>query len=777
MKKKIFSFVIMVVTLITLIVIGSPNIKNTAKTGMEFNGGFDILYEIKSEDEGLEKKELAKTAAEGIKKRLDISNIIDPIVSTEGNNYVRVTVSASNQIIADEIREVIENNAEISFRDYQNNLLATGEEILEEVGAELSSETDSYGNPIILLKIKDTELLGEITETVSGLDDTHLVVWLGFEEGDDYANLSTDASVAKKIIYNATVSSRLEEETITVTGSFTKSQAQSTIDLINSGTVDYSLNVVQISTIDTDSASIAFDKVLIAGLIVIVLITIALSIYYKLGGLLSSLSLVFSVFLSLTLFVSFKGIINQQVIAALIVSIGIMVDAIIILLERVKNELYNGKNVERALNEGYKKSLTSIIDANVVIFIMSLVMYFLGNSVENFALMISLSCVSNLLSMIIINKLLLSLLIRLNLKATSLGAKKAYLENKNLYLENKINKVNPLKNTKKFLLGSSVFVGVAVVTMLVLQLTMGAMFNYNKSTSQNSVVTIVSNENYFQNESQVMEFFDQEDLNIKLDSVKISSYEEESVTKYKVHVTSDENIAEVETTLKNKIIAAFGENTDSEENYELYITSINPKSSSVSLLNALYTTGIGLLVVGIYLSIRYRYSYAIAAIISTICTLVLTACFFGLTRIKIGSDAITSIFAITVFSLNTLIVIYDRLREMLVGKNRKYISNEERQEAVINAIKVSLPRTILTTICVTLISIILLAFSTTASYSFYLTMIIGLLISSICAIIISSQVWLLFEKRTDRKKRTFKPKKKSSKFKELEEHVFIGIND
>ena len=88
MKKRVFSFVIMLVTLVAIIAFGAPNIKNNSKPGMEFNGGFDILYTIKTEDTALSKKELAKTAAEGIEKRLDIANIIDPIVSVESNEYV-----------------------------------------------------------------------------------------------------------------------------------------------------------------------------------------------------------------------------------------------------------------------------------------------------------------------------------------------------------------------------------------------------------------------------------------------------------------------------------------------------------------------------------------------------------------------------------------------------------------------------------------------------------------------------------------------------------------
>lgn len=778
MKKRVFSFIVMIITLVALIAFGAPNIKNNAKTGMEFNGGFDILYEINTDNEDLSNSELVEMAAEGIEKRLDIANVIDPIVSVEGNRFIRVTVSSSSQIVADEIRDVIETSAEISFRCYKDLLLATGDEVLKDVGASISDQTDVNGNPVILLHIENKEKLAEITEYVAGLEDQHLVVWLGFEEGDAYANLETDASVAKKIIYNATVSSKLDTDTITITGNFTKDAAQKTVDLINSGTVDYDLDVVQISSVEVDLAKSSFDKVLLASLIAILLVTIALSVYYKISGLVSSVSLLFNTFLTLTLFVTFKGVINQQAIASIIVCIGIAVDAIVILLERVKNELYNGKNLERALNEGYKKSVSAIVDTNVVVFIMALVMFFFGSSVANFALMLSLASVSTLVVMTIINKLLLTSVVKFGVSPVKFCAKKVYLENKEVYQNGKFNKIEPLKNTKKLMLGTGAFASLAVILMLVLQLTIGAAFNYNNTVKENGTVAIISSEKYFTNDEHIRAFFKQEGVELELKTINTQEIKEDEVTKYKVTVTTDANVSSVENELRNKIIEAFGENTEMEENYELYINDINPKSAGVSLLSALYTVGIGMLVIGVYLSIRYRYSYAIAAIISTISSILLTALFLGLTRIKVGSDAVIAIFAITTYSMSTLIVIFTRLKEMISSvRNKRYMSNEERYEAVKKAINVSLPRTIITTVAVVLISVVLLAFSFLSSYSFYLTLVIGLVAASYSAILVASNVWLLFERRSDKRKRIFKPRKTNSKFKELEETTVIGIND
>ena len=777
MKKRVFSFVIILVTLFAVIAFGAPNIRNNSRTGMEFNGGFDILYEITSEDEDLSNKNLAKTAAEGIEKRLDIANTIDPIVSVEGDKYVRVTVSASNQIIADDIRSIIENNAEISFRDFENNLLATGDEILKDVGATLSSELSADGYPVILLNIKDTELLSEITESVSAMSDTHLVVWLGYEEGDDYANLETDASVAKKIIYNATVSEKLDTDTITVTGQFSKSVAQSTVDLINSGTLDYELNVVQISSVEAKTAESAYTKVLIASLVAIVLVVLFLSVNYKLGGLVASAILLFDVFLAVTLFVAFKGIVNQQAIAALIVSLALAVDTIIVLFERTNVEIYNGKNVIRAFKEGYKKSVRSIVDSNIVIIIMSIVMFFFGSSVGSFSTMLALSSVTTLVVMPILIRLILSYYAKISNKATAFGAKKAYIENKEAYTTSKNANVDVLKNTKKYFIGSGAFVALSLIVMLVFQLTTGSLFNYNRTVKENSSITIVSSQDYFTDNEHIMRFFDEGDLDIELTSIETSTFEEAGIKKYKVTVTTEDSVIAQETELTNKIIETFGENKDYDERYELYINEISPKSTLVSATTALTTVGLALLLVAIYLSVKYGYTYAIAAVASTAGTILLTALFFGLTRIKIGSDIVIAIFAISVFGLNTLVTVFNKLKELVTGTTKKYLSNEERTEAIRKSIALTLPRMIISSAVVVAISIVLVAFSTVANYSFYLALIVGTIFGFINSIILASATWLATEKLSDKRKRTFKSKKGRRFFKDTEEQTFVGIND
>ena len=237
--RKIFAYIVTVVSLLARMVFFVPSIKESSNFAMEYTGGFEVLYKTKSSMKEVKDNAVAKTISDGMNKLLDINGVTDAIVTVEDGNYIRVNVTSKNQIISDEIRNLVQNNEsyEISFRDTEDNLLATGSQILKEVGASYNGETNYYGYPIIYLNISDTDLLSDITTTVSQASENKLVIWVGFEEGvDSYANIETDSTTAKKVIYNASVSEPLDDEVITITGQYTEEAAKNTVNVINSGT-------------------------------------------------------------------------------------------------------------------------------------------------------------------------------------------------------------------------------------------------------------------------------------------------------------------------------------------------------------------------------------------------------------------------------------------------------------------------------------------------------------------------------------------------------------
>ena len=216
----------------------------------DFYNNLILSYDLTIDSEYGYSNESINSIVKSIENTLKGKGVNDYNVYVSNNKLFVETVS-KNDIDIEVIKQAVDeaNRYDITLRDWQNNLMATKKELFESKAASLSDETDSNGNPIILLHVKNTQLLRQITEEISNKEDSHLVIWLGWEEGDEYGNLETDANVAKKIIYNATVSCALDIDTITIAGNYTISTAQMLVHLINSSG-NYELDNLVVSYIE-----------------------------------------------------------------------------------------------------------------------------------------------------------------------------------------------------------------------------------------------------------------------------------------------------------------------------------------------------------------------------------------------------------------------------------------------------------------------------------------------------------------------------------------------
>ena len=148
--RKLIAYAITAITLIALMVFFVPSVKENTNWAMEYTGGFEILYEAKSSMKDVKDKDIASTISQGMSKILDINDVDDAIITAEEGNYVRVNVTSNNQMFSDKIRDLLQNNDsyDITFRDANDELLATGDQILQKVGATYNGETNYYGYPI-----------------------------------------------------------------------------------------------------------------------------------------------------------------------------------------------------------------------------------------------------------------------------------------------------------------------------------------------------------------------------------------------------------------------------------------------------------------------------------------------------------------------------------------------------------------------------------------------------------------------------------------------------
>lgn len=770
--RKIFAYIVTVVTLLALMVFSIPSIKENTNFSMEYTGGFEALYKTKSSMADVNDNTIAQTISDGMNKILDINDVNNAIVTVEDGNYIRANVTSKNQIISDEIKNLIQNSDsyEISFRDAQDNLLATGDEILKEVGATYNGDKNYSGYPIIYLNIKDTVLLHEITSTVSQASDTHLVIWVGFEEGvDSYSSIETNSSTAKKVIYNATVSEALSDEVITVTGQYTEEAAKNTVNLINSGTYDYEMELVQIKSVKEADALRTRTLTLIGIAVAILVPLMAMVIRFKMQGLTSVITVIASELATILMFNKIAGVINPHTIAAFILFNVALFTLMYLLLSKYNSMSQNNKSTIKAYRETFKKNGSIILDTCATILLFSLVTYFLGNNAHHFAILLSVSSVSLFISLYIFERFTMYLTCDYKNKSDKIlivAASTTSEEVSSISTDVK-------EYTKPVLYGFLGLLSLGLIVILITTLAFKKPFSYHGDARNIATLEIVATEEYFTTEEEVREFFNQEDIAIELESIKLESLD----NKYHITVTSKEDIAKYEEAIKNELVVIYGENTDYEEYYVVYLNDYSSESLAIAFKSTLYTSGMALVVIAIYFALRYRYSYSLATITAVAMVAASLVAFFGLTRIPLNNATILGISVATAYALFMLVPLFTKVKEYMEDTKKPYLSKEERIDCFNQGINTMMPAMIVSTLVLSVMSLVIMFFNL-ANFSMYLSFIFGSCWALVYTLIFIPKIWLLFENERDKRKKTFKNKNISkSKYRKLDEQVFIGVND
>lgn len=495
--RRLYAFIVTALTLIAIAVINLTGIVDNMNLGIEFKGGFEILYQV-LDSNGNEYSDSAKaaateSAAEVIAQRVDIAGVKNPQIEIEEPDYVRITVASKSETGTEDIRQLLSSNAEITFRDSSNNLLATSDELLEINGAKLAYQD---GSPIVQLAIADGELWAQITSQVFNSEDPRIIIWLGFEEqyeseneygfsGDSYADVANNAEAANKIISDATLEEAFDANTtsVIISGSFDAEAAAKMANLIKAGSIDFRLDEVYVSSVGATYGTTAFQASLVAGLIGLIAVCILLISFYGIGGAAASICLVIFVTATLGVYNLLKGEYGPDTIAATVISIGMAVDANIISFERTKDELYRGRPLRKAFDDGNVKSLSSIIDANVTTLIAALALYIFGTrQVKGFATMLIISIFFTVLIMVGLAKLFVSLAAKssdLQKHPELFGANKKYIpdveKGETQKYFGKFKNLNIMKHAKKgtiipflFIVGSFIVsLGTSAVTYFV----------------------------------------------------------------------------------------------------------------------------------------------------------------------------------------------------------------------------------------------------------------------------------------------------------------------
>jgi len=751
-KGNLIITLIMVLTVVGICIYFIKPLINKTNFGLDLQGGFEVLYEVTplKEDDNLTEDMLYSTY-KSILKRIDILGVSEPEITIEGEDHIRVKLAGITNV--DDARETISSTATLSFRDYNDNLLMTSDVL----GGRASVATDEYGHPAVSLKIKDVDTFYDVTKKVKDMDNNVMVIWLDYQEGyDSYRKEIRNAGDNKggcgsedsHCLSAATVDRAFASDVI-IQGNFTKEEATTLVELINSGALPTNLTEISSRTVEASFGELSLEKTLTAGVIGIIIVIIMMILVYRFSGLIAGCGLIIYTFTSFLAFYLIDGVLTLPGIAAMLLGIGMAVDANVICFERIKENLLIGKNLKESFDIGNKSSFTSIIDANITTIIAAIIMFIFGqSSVKGFATMLIINILVTIIVMIYLIKFILRVFVNTNIFNNKSGLfiglnKKKITKSKEIIIP--YQKLNFIKHKNKFILLSVILIVIGSIFLFTRGANLGIDFTGGTS------ITITNKETTLKElESLIIE----KKYNIE----KINTNNEE------INIIINEALEKDDiTTLKNDLLTNLNVESD------IYVVSSVVKQELVkNAVKSLILASIGII---IYVAIRFKFNYAISGIVALIHDVLFTFLFFCVFKIEIDSVFIAAILTIIGYSINDTIVTFDIIRENYKNKYKNNITELNDLDTLVDiSIKRTLYRTILTTLTTIIPVIILLIFGSKEIMNFNIALLIGFIAGVYSSIFISNMLWLYLEK-----KRITKPTKDDDDD-EIQELKVKGIN-
>jgi len=734
-RGRLIAFFLILSLLLSLIGTTTQNAVKNIILGLDLQGGFEILYEVEPANEGdtIDRTVLVHTV-EALNKRANVLGVSEPNIEIEGDNRIRVQLAGvDNQ---NKAREILSTQAELTFRDANDVELMNGADLVE--GGAKQSFTEQ-GVPNVVVKLKDAEKFKQVTEHVLKLaPENQLVIWLDYEEGDSYREELQKEN--PKFISAPNVNQVFNTTDVTIEGDFTVEEAQELASLLNAGALPVKLNEIYSTSVGAKFGEQAMDKTVLAGIIGILIIFLFMIIVYRLPGFIATVTLSTYIYLILVVFDWMNAVLTLPGIAALILGVGMAVDANIITYERIKEEMKLGKSLRSAFRAGNRRSLLTIVDANITTLLAAAVLFYFGtSSVKGFATMLIVSIVVSFITAVYLTRILLSLLVNSRIfdkKPQWFGVKPSDImdiaqTNEHTDVPTKFDHIDFVMHRKRFFLISSLMVIAGLIVLFTAKLNLGIDF------ASGTRIEILSNDRITVNEIEG-EF---EKLGLEPNEIILSGNENEIGVARFVGVFDQKTIAKVKDY--------FEEQYGTEPN----VSTVSPMVGKELARNALIAVLIASVGIIIYVSIRFEFYMALAAIIALIHDAFFIIAFFSITRLEVDITFIAAVLTVIGYSINDTIVTFDRVKEN-VKRKKKLKSFDDLAEVVNKSLQQTFTRSINTVVTVLFAVIALLIFGSPSILNFNIALLIGLIAGTYSSLFIATQLWLVWKGKKLNKKPT-----------------------
>ena len=670
--------------------------------GLDLAGGVSITYQVVG-DEAPSAADMADTI---YKLQMRVDNYsTEAQVYQEGSDRINIEIPGVSD--ANAILEELGKPGSLAFYDKDGNEVLTGSDVDT---AAAGSQQDSMGNQQYVVQLTLTpEGAQKFADATEAAVANHDVIYIVY----DGQTVSAPAVQAKITDGNAVI-----------TGMESFEKADTLASTIRIGGLKLQLEELRSNVVGAQLGSSAIRTSLIAGAIGLALVIIFMISVYRLPGLASSIALVLYTILDVILLDAFEITLTLPGIAGIILSIGMAVDANVIIFARVKEEIASGKTVYEALQTGFKKALSAIIDGNITTLIAAIVLGFMGTgSIKGFAQTLALGIFLSMLTALFVTRFIIRIFY-------ALGA-----EDVKFYGSAKE------KTPVDFLSKRFVFIAISIAAIAAGFIVMGV----NSAAGKNAL-------NYS------LEFVGGTSTTVDFPHEYTLDQIDDTIVPYIEEITGDGNVQSTKVAGSNQVIFKTRTLNVSEreafenvmvDNFQVDKTSITAESISSTISNEMRADAVIAIIVAavcmlIYIWIRFSdVRFAASSVLALVHDVLVVLAFYAIARVSVGNTFIACMLTIVGYSINATIVIFDRIREKIKSMHDAH-DPAELKGMVNEAVTQTLSRSIFTSLTTFIMVACLYVLGVSSIKEFALPLMVGILCGTYSSICLAGAMWFIF---------------------------------
>ena len=685
------------------------------KLGLDLAGGVSITYQTVEPNPSDE--DMADTIYKLQQRVQNYSTEAE--VYREGGNRINIDIPGVSD--ANAILDELGKPGSLIFVDPQGNTVLTG----DQVATAKAGIIDNNGN---------SEYVVSLTFTDEGSK--------AFAEATARLIGQRIAIIYDNVIYsNPTVQTAITGGTAQITGMTSYDEAKNLASTIRIGSLSLELEELRSNVVGAKLGQEAISTSMKAAAVGFVILAVFMVAVFLLPGFASVLALSLYVILEILLLSAFEITLTLPGIAGIILSIGMAVDANVIIFTRIKEEIGLGKSVNEAINTGFKKALSAIVDGNVTTLIAAAVLYLRGSgTVKGFAQTLALGIILSMFTALFVTRFIMKAFYNIG------------LDNPKLYGKKLAAKPINFVGMKNITIAVSVVVILAgIVGAGVNKAKYGDLFNYGIDFRGGTSTNVTFNEDYS------LDRISKEVVPV------VESVTGEAGTQTQKVEGSNEVIIKTRTLSvdeREKLNSALAQNfgVDAEK---ITAESISGAVSSEMKKDAVVATVIATILMLLYIWFRFKdFRFATSSVLALVHDVLVVIAFYALLRWSVGSTFIACILTIVGYSINATIVIFDRIRE-----NKALLSKATKEEIINTSVTETLTRSIYSSLTTFIMIFVLFIMGVSSIREFALPIMVGIVAGTYSSVFLSSIFWYIFSNRFDKKIEQKKEEQKAEKAK------------